>query len=143
MVNTKGEFFDAEYDRNLPLFLGPKGRERDMAERFQSSNERLLEKNWTLQELRLSERDSWRLKLGNQWQVEMGREAFEERFSRFLRLATRVSSDQGGRGNYFDMRYPNGFAVATVTPVAVIAAVDNAQAVTAVSAAAQGVQFGN
>ncbi|MGL4768531.1 MAG: cell division protein FtsQ/DivIB [Formosimonas sp.] len=68
----------------------------------------------TLQSVTLSERYSWRVKLSNGLEVELGREdtptALEERVTRLVSSSSFIKDNMGESG-YVDLRYPNGFAM--------------------------------
>jgi cell division protein FtsQ len=65
----------------------------------------------SLDVLRLDERRAWLFRLRGGLQVELGRENFEERATRFVKVvADGLGSRITGAGN-IDMRYPNGYAV--------------------------------
>jgi cell division protein FtsQ len=60
-------------------------------------------------QLVVSARQSWRLRLSGGVSVELGRDKLNERMSRFARFYPRAVAAVGAISRV-DMRYPNGFA---------------------------------
>lgn len=114
LVNLRGEVFvhDSRHiPAELPELVGPEGQQALMTGRFLSAAPRLVETGMRLTRLTLDERGSWELALDNGVTLRLGREHVEERFERFLRIATREVGPRAGEIAYVDMRYASGFAV--------------------------------
>lgn len=108
LVNTFGEVFQAEYENSLPLFNGPEGTAAEITERFLSMNRLLADLQLKVDQLWLSSRRAWRIKLSNGLLVELGREQVMERLQRWLTVYPRTVAGQ--QVNTVDLRYRNGFA---------------------------------
>jgi cell division protein FtsQ len=115
LLNTRGELF-IESARHIPAELpnlyGPPGAEALVARRYLDIRGPLAEAGYMLTGVRLDERGAWRIALGGGLEVRFGREDFDARFDRFIRLATPLLASRDGRARYVDLRYTRGFAVA-------------------------------
>ncbi|MGB5210429.1 MAG: cell division protein FtsQ/DivIB [Gammaproteobacteria bacterium] len=115
LLNTRGELF-IESARHIPAELpnlyGPSGAEAMVARRYLDIRGPLAEAGYMLNGVRLDDRGAWRISLGGGLEVRFGREDFDARFDRFIRLATPLLASRDGRARYVDLRYPRGFTVA-------------------------------
>jgi len=116
LVDTEGEVFSANFDGDLPQFVGPDGSAADIARRYREFGAALRSRSLAISELRLSPRGGWQLRTtgGAALAIELGRSAPGERLSRFVRYHTRTVgalNRAGTRVDYVDLRYRNGFAV--------------------------------
>ncbi|MEQ1776027.1 MAG: cell division protein FtsQ/DivIB [Burkholderiales bacterium] len=110
LVNRHGEVFEAAYDAELPVFVGPAGTSREIAIQY----ERLLGEFSAIGRepvhVQLSQRRAWRVRLDDGMTLEIGREQVENRLSRFLSAYPRTLAPLNRRIDYVDLRYANGFA---------------------------------
>ncbi len=110
LVNQQGEVFEAAYDAELPVFIGPAGTSREIALRY----ERLLRDFSAIGRapvhVQLSQRRAWRVRLDDGMTLEIGREQVESRLARFLSSHERTLAPLNRRVDYVDLRYANGFA---------------------------------
>ena len=110
LVNRQGEVFEAAYDAELPVFVGPAGTSREIALQY----ERLLGEFSVIGRepvhVQLSQRRAWRVRLDDGMTLEIGREQVESRLSRFLSSYERTLAPLNRRIDYVDLRYANGFA---------------------------------
>ena len=123
LVNRQGEVFEAAYDAELPVFVGPAGTSREIALQY----ERLLGEFSVIGRepvhVQLSQRRAWRVRLDDGMTLEIGREQVESRLARFLSSYGRTLAPLNRRIDYVDLRYANGFAaripeLAAVAPAA-------------------------
>jgi cell division protein FtsQ len=116
LVNAEGEGFVADYDGELPQFVGPEGRSTEIAGRYREWSDALLPLGLAVQELRLSPRGAWRLvaaSANGPLAIEMGRDEPGARLARFLAAYGRTVAvlTRGGTPiDHVDLRYRNGFA---------------------------------
>ena len=116
LVDTEGEVFSANFDGDLPHFVGPDGSAADIARRYREFSVALEPRSLAISELRLSPRGGWQLRTtgGAALAIELGRSAPGERLSRFVHYHARTVgalNRAGTRVDYVDLRYRNGFAV--------------------------------
>jgi cell division protein FtsQ len=116
LVDTEGEVFSADYDGELPQFIGPEGRAAEIAQHFREFGAALQPRSLAIAELRLSPRGGWQLRTTGApaLAIELGRSAPIERLARFVLYQARTVgafSRAGTRIDYVDLRYRNGFAV--------------------------------
>jgi cell division protein FtsQ len=116
LVDVEGEAFNADFDGELPQLSGPEGSTALVAAGFRNFGAALAARGLAISELALSARGSWRLKTaaGRPLTVDLGRNAPEERLSRFVAYYARTLgalARAGTRVEYVDLRYRNGFAV--------------------------------
>ncbi len=100
-------------DRTLPMLRGPDGAQAQVLARYSEFSRRLGGKSLALEGLSLDARGGWTLQLRNGPTVRLGAESVDRKFERALKALEMLL--QGGRHEvaYVDMRYPNGFAVAS------------------------------
>jgi cell division protein FtsQ len=116
LVDREGEIFSADYDGELPQFVGPDGSSSELARRFYEFGATLAPCALNIAELRLSPRGSWRLRTTGSAAlvIELGRNAAADQLARFATYQPRTIAAlaRGGtRVDYVDLRYRNGFAV--------------------------------
>jgi cell division protein FtsQ len=116
LVDTEGEVFSADFDGELPQFVGPDGSSRELAERFREFAATLAPRALSIAELRLSPRGGWRLRTAGSaaLAIELGRATASERLARFVAYqpsTVGALARSGTAVNYVDLRYRNGFAV--------------------------------
>jgi cell division protein FtsQ len=110
LVNTQGELFQAAYDGNLPVFVGPPGTSKEIAIQYEFFRRNLAAIGAPVL-VQLSARRAWQVKLENGMTLQLGRDDVEARLSRFLAVHDRTVGALARRIDYVDLRYPNGFAV--------------------------------
>src|SRR5258706_1654805 len=109
LVNTHGERFAGAIDAKLPRFSAPRGREGEVARRYARFNEIVAPLGTQVEEVILTPRLAWQLRLGNGVRLALGRDAdaAQARLERFVQTAAKGAA----RYDYVDLRYPNGFAL--------------------------------
>lgn len=111
LVNTQGEIFQAASDEPLPVFSGPEGSAREMAEQYAVFKATLAVAGLKPVELRLNPRRAWEMKLDNGLVLALGREQVVARLARFARHFDATVGRMPKAVAQVDLRYPNGFAV--------------------------------
>lgn len=109
LVNTYGEPFLGTSEAKLPRFSGPQRSEGEVARRYALFNEIVAPLGTQVEEVILTPRLAWQLRLGNGVRLALGRdaEAGQVRLERFVQAAAKGVA----RYDYVDLRYPNGFAL--------------------------------
>ncbi|HXJ07863.1 MAG TPA: cell division protein FtsQ/DivIB [Burkholderiales bacterium] len=109
LVNTYGERFSGASEAKLPRLSGPPRSEGEVARRYARFNEIVAPLGTQVEEVILTPRLAWQLRLGNGVRLALGRDAdaAEVRLERFVQAAAKGAA----RYDYVDLRYPNGFAL--------------------------------
>jgi cell division protein FtsQ len=118
LVSVDGDLFTAnqgELEGTLPAFDGPDGSAKDVVARYRDFAKWFAPLNAKPEEVTLSARYAWTVKLSNGMQVELGKERTAEslldRVQRLVAAWPAVTRRWGGDIEYADLRYPNGFAI--------------------------------
>lgn len=139
LVNAEGEVFVAAVSGKLPRLSGPDDASAEVVAAFQRYNAMLAPLRLRVEELRLSPRLAWRMRLDSGMQLALGRDATDARLVRFVELYPRLFGARpaiDGQGQVaevpvaVDLRYDDGFAVrmpdgrmpAVFTPAAAVPA---------------------
>lgn len=123
LLSVKGDVFTAnvaetEDEQALPVFDGPPGSEKEVLARFNELRTAFAQVELVPQELSLSSRYAWTVKLDNGMSVALGREqdrnTLRKRVQRLVGVYPQlVARLQEGRIDTIDMRYPNGLALSS------------------------------
>jgi len=118
LVSVDGELFTAnqgELDQELPAFDGPEGSAKEVVTRYRDFANWFAPLKAAPEEVTLSARYAWTVKLSNGMQVELGKERTSEtlhdRSQRLVAAWPAVTERWGNDIEYADLRYPNGFAI--------------------------------
>jgi cell division protein FtsQ len=123
LVSDAGEVFVAAVSTQLPRLSGPEDSSLEVVAAYRRHQAALAPLGLTLDELRLSPRRSWRIRLDNGTQLALGREQTDERLARFVAVYPRLfgaavrtaaaaaDSVAAAAPVTVDLRYPDGFAV--------------------------------
>lgn len=114
LLNNLGQVLvpdNIEDFKNLPLVTGPEGQEKKLLEIMKGVYIVLKDKALQLAEFHVNERRSWRIKLVNGMEMQLGRKAPLESMQRFLRTMHLLGDDKIAAIASVDTRYPNGFAI--------------------------------
>ncbi|MCR4465280.1 cell division protein FtsQ/DivIB [Burkholderia sp. SCN-KJ] len=118
LVSVDGELFTAnqgELDRELPAFDGPEGSAKEVVTRYHDFANWFAPLKAAPEEVTLSARYAWTVKLSNGMQVELGKErnseSLHDRSQRLVAAWPAVTERWGNDIEYADLRYPNGFAI--------------------------------
>jgi cell division protein FtsQ len=109
LVNTYGERFSGASEAKLPRLSGPPRSEGEVARRYARFNEIVAPLGTQVEEVILTPRLAWQLRLASGVRLALGRDAdaAQVRLERFVQAAARGAV----RYDYVDLRYPNGFAL--------------------------------
>jgi cell division protein FtsQ len=115
LVNVQGETFVADYDGELPQFIGPEGSAPEVTARFREFAQTLSTTGMSIAELRLSERSAWELRTDGDgaMTLALGRAEPVARLARFVAYYPTTIGRlhrSGARVDRVDLRYRNGFA---------------------------------
>jgi cell division protein FtsQ len=117
LVNSYGEVFTAVLSRDvpLPLLSGPADSSAEVLRRYAEFAQTLRPTGRRPEQVALSPRLAWLLKLEDGMQIELGREQAKApigvRLQRFVEYYPTLSDPRRPRPAAVDMRYPNGFAL--------------------------------
>jgi cell division protein FtsQ len=119
LVNKQGEVFAGDTTQVLPRFTGLDGSSAEVSQQYAKFSGQLAVLNLKVTQLVLSPRHAWKLQLSNGMVVELGREAMQQRLSRFVSVypySLAVLTPEGmarvhEQVQVVDMRYRYGFAV--------------------------------
>lgn len=121
MVNSYGEVFEANVgeleDDQLPHLRGPESQSQQVLAMYLALLPAFKEMQLAIQSLELTERGSWRARVGHGAWVELGRGGPAEvmvRMERMAKTLAQVTSKYGRKVNALelaDLRYDNGYAL--------------------------------
>jgi len=113
LVNTFGERFAGRSDAPLPQFIAPAGSEGELARRYTRFAQTLAPLGAEIEQVVLTPRFAWQLRLSNGLHLVLGRDAdaAQARLERFAKVFAATLGKTGRRYDYVDLRYPNGFAL--------------------------------
>ncbi|UCH47932.1 MAG: cell division protein FtsQ/DivIB [Betaproteobacteria bacterium] len=111
MVNHHGELFEGASNKRLPVFEGPDGSQFEIRRNYRRFNQSLALIGRHIKRVQVSERRAWRLGLDDGTVIELGRDGVVERLRGFVTAYARSVGELGGKTDYVDLRYSNGFAV--------------------------------
>lgn len=110
LVNTHGEVFSAASDDELPVFEGPENTSREIVGQYIVFNKLLQPLQQHVEQISLSPRRAWRIRLKDGALLELGREQAENRLQRYVAVRDQMAALLKKRLRYVDLRYPGGFA---------------------------------
>lgn len=119
LVSEAGDVFVAALSQKLPRLTGPEDAVDEVVAAYRRHQAALAPLGLTLDELRLSPRRAWRMRLNNGMQIALGRLETEARMARFIAVYPRLFETQEGAASgdatllpaTVDLRYPDGFAL--------------------------------
>ena len=131
LVSEAGDVFVAALNQPLPRLSGPAESSAEVVTAYRAYQAALTPLGMTIDELRLSPRRAWRIRLDNGMQIALGREQDKVRLARFVALyprlfaapavdntaltasaaETRTEDAPAVHPITVDLRYPDGFAV--------------------------------
>lgn len=111
LVNTYGEIFHAYSEESLPAFSGQDERSAEMARQYQEFNQVLVQVNLRIEQISLSPRHAWQVRLNNGLILALGQEEVGRRLARFVTVYPYTLAPQVTSIRAVDLRYRNGFAV--------------------------------
>jgi cell division protein FtsQ len=118
LLNNFGEVFEANQDEveavDLPQLNGPAGQAPLVLDGYRKLAPHFEKIDALLERLELTSQGSWRARLDNGAELELGQGSVDEidaRTQRFLGTLTQVSSRYGRDLESADLRYSNGYAI--------------------------------
>ena len=120
LLNQQGEVFAAAFDAPLPRLRGPENSNGEVAHTYRAYQQQLTTVSRKIDELQLSPRRAWRLRLDDGTEIMLGRTEPAARLARFIALYPKLFANPAQAPVYVDLRYADGFAVRMprgVTPV--------------------------
>ena len=90
LVSETGAVFVAALSQPLPRLSGPEDSSTEVVAAYRTYQKALAPLGMTIDELRLSPRRAWRLRLDNGMQIALGREQANVRLARFVAFYPRV-----------------------------------------------------
>jgi len=114
LVNSYGEIFNAAYEGNLPLFIGPDAFVGEMAVKYNEINKILEKELMQVGTISLSNRLSWEVYTNNQMRFFLGKEEgnnINKKLKVLIENYQFILSESKSRIEYVDLRYKDGFAV--------------------------------
>lgn len=111
LLDVGGELFGAEYAGELPTLIGPRGSERELAQRLEEFRGQLAVVGRRPMAIMESDRNAWTVKLDDGTTIQLGRELATDRLRRFVANYDETVARVAGRGITVDMRYRNGFSL--------------------------------
>lgn len=117
LLNTHGEVFSAVLANEMPLpvLYGPASSAPEVLQHYEDFVAALRPTGHSPQQLTLSPRLAWQVRLDDGMLVELGREQqkapVNQRLARFVEFYPAVLAGRRPRPTVVDMRYPNGFAL--------------------------------
>ncbi len=122
LVNTHGEVFSVQrnqalpkfpdgtqqFPEGLPQFIGKPGTAAEVTQMYSAFGELLTPLKQEIEQISLSPRHAWQLRLNSGMVLELGREQPQQRLARFVAIQW---TEGGNTMKYVDLRYRNGFAI--------------------------------
>lgn len=111
LLNKYGQSFDGQTDSDgLVLLFGPGGSEKTALTGYQHMRALLRISEQQIEQLELSERFAWTLRLQNGVTLHLGRQEYIKRLQRFIDVYP-LLIEENKAINYVDLRYDTGLAV--------------------------------
>lgn len=110
LVNTHGEVFMGNTEQVLPAFIGQPDTSMQVTQLYGELSEVLKPLHQQIEQISLSPRFAWQVKLDRGMVLELGREEMQERLSRFVKVYPYSLAAMARPANHVDLRYRNGFA---------------------------------
>lgn len=111
LLNKYGESFQAHIEEPaLPMLFGPGGSEQTALNGYRAMQSLLSVTGLEIEELLLSERFAWDVRLNNGVTLKLGRSQFVDRLQRFVDVYPLLVKESKAV-DYVDLRYDTGLAV--------------------------------
>ena len=111
LLNQQGEVFAAALDAKLPHLRGPENSSGEVTQAYDAYQKQWATVGRSIDELQLSPRRAWRLRLDDGTEIMLGREDVATRLTRFIQLYPKLVADPLQAPTYADLRYADGFAL--------------------------------
>jgi len=119
LLNQYGQVFTPsrlDDTASLPLLSGPEGSEARTMEQFQALSQFLLATGLRIEQLILSDRQSWELVVSGGTRIVVGKAAVRDRIKRFAAIYDKRLGNDIADIERIDLRYNNGFSVKKKQP---------------------------
>lgn len=120
LLSANGDLFTPKKEtcpENLPIFIGPSGKQIVMLNYFNEINRILTPLHVKISYLELTPYLTWKVKLDNGIAVQIGHKDILTRLGHFVKVYPKIIGDNAIDVDSIDLRYPNGMAVRWKTPV--------------------------
>lgn len=114
LLSANGEIFtpaNMPLPNNLPIFMGPSGKQMEMMAYYQLMNKMVKIKNLKITQLWLTSDASWNMIFGNGIKINLGNKDILTRLDHFVKVYTKIIGERTLNVQYVDLRYPHGLAV--------------------------------
>lgn len=117
LLNEQAQSFAAKTPQGLELpdLFGPQGSEEAALDGYRAMLALLQQSGFAINELVLTERFAWHVKLSNELELNLGRSEFIDRLQRFVDIYPLLMQGQR-QPEYVDLRYDTGLAVGWKQP---------------------------
>jgi len=119
LLNQHGQVFTPNRlgdTASLPLLSGPEGSEAHTMEQFQALSQLLLAAGLRIEQLNLSDRQSWELVVSGGTRIVVGKKAVRDKIKRFVAIYDKRLGNDIADIERIDLRYSNGFSVKKKQP---------------------------
>lgn len=110
LVDSEGQVFQADYEKELPEFDGDSASLVQMVSQYKSFSNELQPLRLSILRLQYTPRSSWSMMLNNGIELRLGKNEVNTRLSRFVDAWQFHLREQATSLDYVDMRYSDGFA---------------------------------
>ncbi|WP_434779700.1 cell division protein FtsQ/DivIB [Neisseria sp. Ec49-e6-T10] len=111
LVDSDGNWFEANTDEELPIFDGPKGSESQMKLMYEELTKTLQPEQLKVKALYLTDRNAWQVRLDNDILLKLGTDDALKRVDMLKTVWRKYLEAQASDIEYIDLRYSNGFAL--------------------------------
>ena len=119
LLNQHGQVFTPsrlDDTVSLPLLSGPEGSEARTMEQFQALSQLLFATGLRIEQLVLSDRNSWEFVVSGGTSIVAGKTAVRDKIKRFVAIYDKQIGNDIADIERIDLRYKNGFAVKKKQP---------------------------
>ena len=114
LINLRGQAFypdKGSIPAGLPQINGPEGFQSQLLEQYQQMNALLAPTGFRIRQLDMDARRSITLQLDEGLNIILGRDAYQSRLERFIRMYEKLLVTEIRYIRQIDMRYTNGFTI--------------------------------
>lgn len=111
LVNTHGEVFEGKVDQVLPAFIGQSETSVQVTQMYGELGGMLAPLHRSIDQISLSPRHAWQVKLDDGMVIELGRTEMQQRMARFVAVYPYSLAAMSQAVRRVDLRYRSGFAV--------------------------------
>ena len=114
LITEQGVIFNPnniDQFKSMILVNGPELQRLKILEILKGVKTALADQSMTIAEFSVNERGAWKIKLGNDLEILLGRNEQLKKLQRFLKTLTVLKQEQVEQMAIVDLRYPNGYSV--------------------------------